>query len=71
MKFKIIKNVVRNPLHCELLSLHRGYGDTDQPVGSSEYSFNHLTEDIVKLIPALGHSSCVLVGHDWGGVVSW
>jgi pimeloyl-ACP methyl ester carboxylesterase len=49
----------------------RGYGDTDQPVGSSEYSFNHLTEDIVKLIPALGHSSCVLVGHDWGGVVSW
>ncbi|CAI8050545.1 Epoxide hydrolase 4, partial [Geodia barretti] len=57
-------------------------GDTSKPlmlllhgfperVWSSEYSFNHLTADIVELIPALGHSSCILVGHDWGGVVSW
>ena len=49
----------------------RGYGDTDSPVGASEYTFHQLTQDIAEIIPALGHSTCVLVGHDWGGVVAW
>ena len=28
-------------------------------------------KDIAQLIPAVGYSSCVLVGHDWGGAVAW
>ena len=40
-------------------------------VGVCSRPINHLTTDIVELIPALGHSSCILVGNDWGGVVSW
>ena len=51
--------------------LYRGYGDTDRPAGKSDYSFQHLTQDIAELIPALGYSACVLVAHDWGGVVAW
>lgn len=27
--------------------------------------------DIRAVVAALGHESCVLVGHDWGGAISW
>lgn len=30
-----------------------------------------LADDIACLVKALGHESCILVAHDWGGVVSW
>ena len=36
-----------------------------------EYTLYKLGQDIAELIPALGHASCVLVGHDWGGAVAW
>ena len=49
----------------------RGYGETDRPPNKDDYTIDLLTQDIVELIPALGHSKCVLVSHDWGGVVAW
>ena len=49
----------------------RGYGDTDRPEGAESYTLDKLGEDIAQLIPALGYSACVLVGHDWGGAVAW
>ena len=49
----------------------RGYGDTDRPEGVKNYTLDKLVEDIADLIPALGYSACVLVAHDWGGVVAW
>ena len=49
----------------------RGYGDTDWPEGVMSYSLDKLGQDIAELVPALGYSSCVLVGHDWGGAVAW
>ncbi len=49
----------------------RGYGETDRPPRRSDYTLDKLTEDIVQLIPALGYSRCVLVGHDWGGAIAW
>jgi len=49
----------------------RGYGDTDKPEGVSQYSLDHLTEDIKHLIHALNRSKCILVGHDWGGAVGY
>ena len=27
--------------------------------------------DVVDLIKKLGHSSCILVAHDWGAAVAW
>ena len=49
----------------------RGYGETERPPNKSDYTIDLLTQDIVELIPALGHSKCILVAHDWGGAVAW
>ncbi|XP_053405218.1 epoxide hydrolase 4-like isoform X1 [Mercenaria mercenaria] len=49
----------------------RGYADSDKPSGYKNYTYEHLTNDIKQLIPALGYSSCTLLSHDWGGAVAW
>ncbi len=49
----------------------RGYGDTESPPNTLDYILAHLRQDIVELIPALGHSNATLVAHDWGGVIAW
>ena len=53
------------------MSLCRGYGDTERPPDKKDYQLDKLTQDIAELIPALGYSSCVLVAHDWGGMLAW
>jgi len=49
----------------------RGYGDSDKPKGVSSYKLENLIGDIVDLVKALGKKNCILVGHDWGGIISW
>lgn len=49
----------------------RGYGDSEKPSGVSNYSVEHLVGDVVGLVKALGKERCILVGHDWGGVICW
>ena len=39
--------------------------------GKDSYRIDKLADDIAGLVKALGHESCVLVAHDWGGVVAW
>jgi len=49
----------------------RGYGDSDKPSSVSSYSLENLREDIRDVVKALGKDKCILVGHDWGGIVAW
>ena len=49
----------------------RGYGETDAPHDVGAYSIFHLVGDMVGLVTALGESSAVVVGHDWGAPVAW
>lgn len=49
----------------------RGYGGTDKPDAAADYSILHLVGDMVDLVRALGQTSCVVVGHDWGAPVAW
>ena len=49
----------------------RGYGDSERPPNKRDYLLSTLRQDVVELVGALGYSSCVLVAHDWGGVVAW
>jgi pimeloyl-ACP methyl ester carboxylesterase len=47
----------------------RGYNLSEKP--PSGYDIVTLTEDVRGLIAALGESHAHIVGHDWGGIVSW
>ncbi|KAM9095059.1 epoxide hydrolase 3 [Sarcophilus harrisii] len=49
----------------------RGYGSSDSPTSLSSYTIDALTTDIKDAIEALGYSKCVLVAHDWGGILAW
>ena len=49
----------------------RGYGESDKLTRVSDYHIDTLTGDVAELIGALGHERCVLVGHDWGGIIAW
>ena len=46
-----------------------GYGHSDKP--NVTYDVVWLTECLAGLIPALGHETAVMVGHDWGGLLVW
>ena len=49
----------------------RGYGSTEKPEDVAAFSILHLVGDMVDLVRALGETSCVVVGHDWGAPVAW
>lgn len=49
----------------------RGFNLSDQPPEVEKYRAKHIAEDLRQLIAHLGHASCVLVAHDWGGAVAW
>jgi epoxide hydrolase A/B len=49
----------------------RGYGQTDAPTEIGAYTLLHLVGDMVGLVGALGETSAVIAGHDWGAPVAW
>ncbi|HUO06651.1 MAG TPA: alpha/beta hydrolase [Candidatus Binataceae bacterium] len=49
----------------------RGYGETDAPVGTANYTLDKLVGDVADLIEALDQKHAIIVGHDWGGGVAW
>ena len=49
----------------------RGYGQTDAPVGISNYTLEKLLDDVAGMIGCVGHKTAIVVGHDWGGAVAW
>jgi len=49
----------------------RGYNESEKPVGIENYHMKLLAQDINECVQKLGRESCILVAHDWGGVVAW
>ena len=49
----------------------RGYNLSCKPEDPEAYRMRHLLEDIRGLIEQLAVGPLTLVGHDWGGIVSW
>ncbi len=49
----------------------RGYGKTDKPAAVEDYSIQQVTADLVGIVDALGEKDAILVGHDWGAIVTW
>lgn len=48
----------------------RGMGDSERTPERSAYEKHQLAQDIITLLNELGVQECILVGHDWGGIVA-
>ncbi|MBM4206171.1 MAG: alpha/beta hydrolase [Gammaproteobacteria bacterium] len=49
----------------------RGYSAGARPKDLESYRVEHLISDVLAMADALGAQQFHLVGHDWGGQVSW
>ena len=49
----------------------RGFAGSDRPAEVDQYRADLLVDDIFALAEALGIERFALVGHDWGGAISW
>jgi pimeloyl-ACP methyl ester carboxylesterase len=49
----------------------RGYGRSSRPERVEDYDIVHLAGDVLGLLDALGEERAVVVGHDWGAIVTW
>ncbi len=49
----------------------RGYSAGARPLHVADYGLHHLVADVLALADALKMDTFDLVGHDWGGMVSW
>lgn len=49
----------------------RGYSPGARPTQTSDYTLDHLTDDAIGVLDALGIERAHVVGHDWGGAVAW
>ena len=50
----------------------RGYNRTSRPKHRVEYRLSLLVDDVKQVVDKLSYDGkVVLVGHDWGGLISW
>jgi epoxide hydrolase 4 len=49
----------------------RGYNLSCKPEDPEAYRMRHLLGDVLGLVEELDLAPLTLVGHDWGGIVSW
>jgi pimeloyl-ACP methyl ester carboxylesterase len=49
----------------------RGYSPGARPTGRNAYRMQELVADTLELVDAAGVARVHLVGHDWGGAVTW
>ena len=49
----------------------RGYSPNARPSGIEQYATDRLIADVRTMVKSLGYRRYHLVGHDWGGQLSW
>jgi pimeloyl-ACP methyl ester carboxylesterase len=49
----------------------RGYGRSSVYDTYADYALEHIVQDMLELLDALGQEKAVWVGHDWGSPVVW
>ncbi len=49
----------------------RGYGGSDKPPDVDDYTIQKLIGDVEGLMAALSIDKAVVIGHDWGAMLTW
>lgn len=49
----------------------RGFNLSDKPAGVENYRVETLVTDVAAVIKACNADKATIIGHDWGGLVSW
>lgn len=49
----------------------RGFNLSDKPKGVENYALPFLVGDVIAVIKDNGAASAIVMGHDWGGMISW
>ncbi|MFT3899812.1 MAG: alpha/beta hydrolase [Gordonia sp. (in: high G+C Gram-positive bacteria)] len=49
----------------------RGYSPGARPADVDAYVIDNLMSDALGVLDELGIDKCLLVGHDWGGIIGW
>lgn len=49
----------------------RGYGGSDKPAHVADYTVQKLIGDLTGLMDSMDIDKAVIVGHDWGALVTW
>lgn len=49
----------------------RGYNLSDKPKGVENYDMRLLMGDVAAVIKDAGQQKAIVIGHDWGGMISW
>ena len=50
---------------------NKGFGGSDKPLEREAYTQEALVKDVRLFMDAVGFSKFVVIGHDWGGVITW
>lgn len=49
----------------------KGFGASSAPKDKALYDIRHMTDDLARLLDALGIDRAIFCGHDWGGAIVW
>jgi pimeloyl-ACP methyl ester carboxylesterase len=55
---------------CAAMDL-RGYNLSDKPTEAAQYDMRLLVGDVLAVIRAEKRQKAIVMGHDWGGAISW
>lgn len=54
-----------------IMPIQRGYDRSDKPEAVEDYRLEALGGDVIGIMDALNIDRAQLVGHDWGGALTW
>lgn len=58
--------------HYQVVAMDlRGYNKSDKPIGVENYTFRKILSDIAALIKHFPQKKAIIIGHDWGGALTW
>jgi pimeloyl-ACP methyl ester carboxylesterase len=58
--------------HFQVVAIdQRGYNKSDQPKKVADYTIDKLVGDVDAVVKHFKKDKVILVGHDWGGLVTW